>query len=143
MEKERPKVGLGVIVRRGKKILIGQRTGNHGSGTWMIPGGHLEHGETFEAGAIRETIEETGLRDLRAIRVVSIDNHVDYGKHYISIGVLLESKTGEPTDPEPGKSEGWKWVDPRKKLPEPFFLPSRRAIENWLAKKIYRSDKGL
>ena len=139
-EKIRPKVGIGVIVERDGKILIGERTGNHGAGTWMIPGGHLEHGETFEECAIRETREETGLQDLRAIGVVSLDNHVDYGKHYVSIGVLLKSKNGEPTDPEPEKSKNWGWRDPRK-LPEPFFLPSKRAVENWLSGKWYSPEE--
>ncbi len=137
---ERPKVGIGSIVRRGDKILIGERTGNHGSGTWMIPGGHLEHGETFEECAIREAREESGLTDLRAVGIVSLDNSIDYGKHYVSIGVLLESLTGEPTDPEPQKSKNWGWTDPRN-LPEPFFLPSKRAIENWLSGKWYSPEK--
>jgi 8-oxo-dGTP diphosphatase len=45
---ERPKVGIGVIVYRKGKILIGKRLSHHGAGTWEIPGGHLEFGESFE-----------------------------------------------------------------------------------------------
>lgn len=36
-------------------------------GTWGAPKGHLEPGEGALAGAIRETLEETGIRDLQVI----------------------------------------------------------------------------
>src|SRR4051812_40215675 len=100
MDKERPKVGIGVIITRNGKILVGERTGNHGAGTFMIPGGHLEFGESFEETALREAEEETGLTDMKVKGVVSIGNDIAYGKHYVSIGVLVESPSGEPTDPE-------------------------------------------
>jgi 8-oxo-dGTP diphosphatase len=74
--------------------------------------------------------------DLKPKGVVSISNDIAYNKHYVSIGVLLESKTGKPTNPEPEHSSGWHWCDPNK-LPEPFFPHSRNVINNWLNKTIY------
>lgn len=44
---ERPKVGIGVIIVRENQILLGERRSGHGAGTFSIPGGHLEFGETF------------------------------------------------------------------------------------------------
>lgn len=41
MEQERPKVGVGVIVVRDGKILVGERLDGHGKNTYMIPGGAL------------------------------------------------------------------------------------------------------
>lgn len=133
---ERPKVGIGVIILRDGKILVGKRLSSHGEGTWEIPGGHLEFGESFEETAIREAIEETGLTDLRAIDVVSVHNDIAYDKHYVSIGVLLESKSGEPTNPEVEHSSDWHWRDPTD-LPTPFFPHSQNVINNWLQKTIY------
>ncbi len=136
MEKERPKVGVGVIIVRDGKILIGERVGNHGSGTFMIAGGHLEFGETFEEAAKREAIEETGLQDIEVKGIVSISNDIAYDKHYVSITILVESKAGEPYDAEPHKSKNWKWYDP-KGIPDNIFIPSKKSIKNWLSGIIY------
>ena len=42
MEKNRPKVGLGVFVFKDNKFLIQKRINSHGHNTWCLPGGHLE-----------------------------------------------------------------------------------------------------
>jgi 8-oxo-dGTP diphosphatase len=60
-ELERQRVGVGVMVVRNGEVLFGRRRGAHGAGTWSLPGGHLDDGESAEAGALRELIEETGL----------------------------------------------------------------------------------
>ncbi len=133
---ERPKVGIGVVVVRGDKILIGQRLSGHGAGTFEIPGGHLEFGETFEQAALREVREETGLTDLVVRGIVSLGNDIAFNKHYVSIGVCLECASGEPSDPEPERSSDWQWYD-IDKLPEPLFPHSKRVIQNWLAGTVY------
>ena len=136
MEKERPKVGIGSLVMRDGKVLIGKRIGGHGSGTCMIPGGHLEFGESFEDAAIREATEETGLTDFEIKGIVSLGNDIAFQKHYISIGVLLESLSGEPFNNEPEKAIEWQWLDP-KKLPEPMFPHAEKVIKNYLTGKFY------
>ena len=137
--KERPKVGMGVIVLRGGKILIGERTGNHGAGTSMIPGGHLEFGESFEDAAKREVEEETGLKDLHDLKLVSIGNDIAYDKHYVSIVFTALSDVGKPYDAEPEKCGNWKWLDPSK-IPDTIFLPSKKALENWQKGIQYRGN---
>jgi 8-oxo-dGTP pyrophosphatase MutT (NUDIX family) len=49
----------GVLVQNGAANVLLQRRG--GDGTWGIPGGALELGESLEAAARRELTEETGL----------------------------------------------------------------------------------
>ncbi len=62
MEEKRPKVGVGIIVRKERKILLGKRVGSHGTGRWQFPGGHLEYRESDADCAQRELKEETGLK---------------------------------------------------------------------------------
>ena len=49
-----PRVGVGVIVLREGRVLLGRRLGSHGAGTWQFPGGHLEAFERVEDCARRE-----------------------------------------------------------------------------------------
>lgn len=43
-----PQVGVGVLILRDGKVLLGRRKGSHGAGCWSAPGGHLEFGEVVE-----------------------------------------------------------------------------------------------
>jgi 8-oxo-dGTP diphosphatase len=45
----RPKVGVGVMVLKNGKVLIGKRKGAHGAGEWAWPGGHLEYMESLRS----------------------------------------------------------------------------------------------
>ena len=83
---QRPRVGVGVFVNKDGKILVGKRKGSHGAGTWALPGGHLEPGESFEACCKREVLEETGLT-IKNISPVVFTNDIfhDEGVHYITL----------------------------------------------------------
>lgn len=92
--------------------------------------------ESFEETAKREVKEETGLENISIKGLVSVGNDIAYEKHYVSIGILAESTIGEPYNSEPTRAQNWKWCDP-KELPEPFFLPSKKVIKNWLEGVVY------
>ncbi len=53
---------VGVVVVQGNQVLCGIRMGDTGSGKICGPGGHVEDGETPRQAAIRETMEEFGIR---------------------------------------------------------------------------------
>ena len=42
----RPSVG--VVVMKGKRMLLGRRKNMHGAGSWHFPGGHLGYNESIE-----------------------------------------------------------------------------------------------
>lgn len=128
MKSAEPQVGIGVIVLRDGKVLLGRRKGSHGEGSWALPGGHLEFGETIEACAAREVLEETGLT-IRQIRrgPYSSDHFHDEGKHYVTLFVIAEGAEGDPELREPAKCDGWEWFR-WSDLPHPLFLPLKSLV---------------
>ena len=126
---KRPRVGVGVFVKRNGKILVGKRKGSHGAGTWALPGGHLEPGESFASCCKREVLEETGLV-INNISPVVFTNDLfqDEGLHYITLFFKGEYDSGEAILAEPRHCEEWRWVD-LDHIPQPVFLPLRNALE--------------
>jgi 8-oxo-dGTP diphosphatase len=56
-----PRAGVSVMVVQGDDVLLVQRGKGVYRGLWSLPGGAIELGETAEAAARRELLEETGL----------------------------------------------------------------------------------
>ena len=129
MEEKRPKVGVGVIVKRDGKVLIGKRLSKHGETTWGLPGGHLEFMESVEDCARRETKEETAM-ELGDIEVHLFTNDMfpDTQKHYITLFAVADWKAGEPEICEPAKCEVWEWRT-WDDLPEPLFVPMQNLLK--------------
>lgn len=126
-----PQIGVGVLIFRDGKLLLGRRKGSHGAATWSAPGGHLEFGETPDACARRETEEETGLtlKTVDAGRFVS-DVFQDVGKHYVTLFMVSRDAEGVPQCREPEKCEGWAWFSPDA-LPSPLFAPLQTLIQQY------------
>src|ERR687893_1349988 len=57
-----PKLVAGAIFEVDGEIVLIQRAIEPGYGMWTFPGGFVERGETAEAAAERETLEETGVQ---------------------------------------------------------------------------------
>ncbi|HEU5114557.1 MAG TPA: NUDIX domain-containing protein [Candidatus Paceibacterota bacterium] len=122
------KVGIGVMVVKDGKVLLGKRKGSHGAGEYAWPGGHLEYMESFTDCAKREIMEETGI-EVDNIRFLRLMNIKDYApKHYVDIALLADWKKGEPKVLEPNKVESWGWYD-IDSLPQPLFKGIPYTIE--------------
>jgi 8-oxo-dGTP diphosphatase len=116
-----PKVGVGIVVVKSGRVLLGKRKGAHGAGEWAFPGGKLAYGEELADCAARELEEETGLvaESFRTIPVTTNDIFWADGVHFLT--VYLECAVGgEPELREPEKCEQWGWFD-WDELPEPHF----------------------
>jgi 8-oxo-dGTP diphosphatase len=126
---ERPRVGVGVIVSKGDRVLLIERRGVHGQGTWSTPGGHLEYGESPEACAARETMEETGVT-IANVCALGFTNDVfeASGLHYITLWMQGEYESGEARVAAlyEASAVGWFAWDA---LPQPLFLPLRQLLE--------------
>lgn len=128
-EEKFPKVGVGVMIFKNGKVLMGKRKSSHGAGEFASPGGHLDFGESFEECAKREVREETGM-EIDNIRFQFLSNLRTYtGKHYVHVQLLSDWKRGEPKVMEPEKCEGWAWYD-LDDLPEPLFKTYNFLLES-------------
>ncbi|MFZ2484812.1 MAG: NUDIX domain-containing protein [Minisyncoccia bacterium] len=145
METKKIGAGVGVMVLRDGKILLGQRNTDpakagsqlHGGGTWSMPGGKLEFGEGFEEGGARELLEETGLKvNPTDLKVVSLSNDIVPEAHFLTVGLLCENSVGEATLLEPDAFLEWKWFS-LEDLPTPLYFPSERVIKNYKTGKFY------
>jgi 8-oxo-dGTP diphosphatase len=126
---ERPKVGVGVLIVDGNRILLGKRKNAHGDGSWGPPGGHLEYGESWQQCAQREALEETGL-EINDIQFCAVTNDIfaESNKHYVTIFMRAAYAGGVVTNREPEKCEQWRWFDVDQ-LPDNLFLPLAQLVE--------------
>ncbi len=122
------KVGVGVLILRDGKVLLGERKGSHGEGTWALPGGHLEFGETITECAAREVLEETGL-SIKNIGHAGFTTDIfsDLEKQYVTLFAIAHNPIGDPETLEPNKCAGWHWFS-WDTLPRPLFAPLESLI---------------
>jgi 8-oxo-dGTP diphosphatase len=136
MSQEQPRVGVGVMILKDGKVLLGRRKGSHGAGEYAFPGGHLEYMESFEDCARREVMEECGLA-VANIRFQFVANVKTYApKHYVHIGLSADWERGDPQGLEPESCESWTWYA-LDDLPQPLFEMVRLAVESHRNWQIY------
>lgn len=146
MENKKVGVGFGVMVLKDNKILLGKRHDDpekadselHGEGTWTMPGGKIEFGESLEEAAGREVLEETGIKvDEDRLKLISVANDKVSDAHFVTLGFLCEDFEGEAQVMEPDEITEWQWFD-LDKLPEKMFFPSAEVLENYKKNIIYK-----
>ena len=106
-----------------------------GSEYLVLPGGHLEPGETLWEAVVREVREETGL-DVEAGRLWALSEFQAGGRHVLDCTFFATAWGGRPTlgsDPEgaghPATLIGVEWVD-RESFAEAPFRPT--LLARWL-----------
>jgi 8-oxo-dGTP diphosphatase len=128
-QKSSANVGVSVMVRSGKSLLLEKRAHVHGAGTWGPPSGHINFGETPEATAQRETSEETGV-EITDLKFLGVTNDVFEAeqRHYITLWFEATYMAGEAQvrAPEEISEVGW---FPQDALPQPLFLPLQHFVE--------------
>jgi 8-oxo-dGTP diphosphatase len=136
-------VGFGVMMLRSGKVLLGKRHDDpekassllNGAGKWTMPGGKLHFGESFEEGARREVMEETGIM-LKKADVLCVNNDTVEAAHFVTIGLISEDFEGEAKAMEPDEITEWKWFQ-LDALPSPLYFPSAKVLENYRKGKFY------
>ncbi len=103
----RPYVGVGAVVWKDGKVLLIRRANDPGAGTWSLPGGTQELGETVSETAHREVREESGIeiKNLKLLGAFDSIQHDENGQvlyHYTLINYEAFWISGQP---HPGEAE--------------------------------------
>jgi len=109
-------------------LLVLRHPRSHHGGTWGVPGGALQPGESPLTGALRETVEELGplpmeLPGTPAPALQYVDDHISWSYTTLVIDV--------PAVFEPAaanwETADWRWVSARQALSLPLIPPLRGA----------------
>ena len=123
-----PKVGVAVIIKKQDHLLLIRRKRSHGAGSWALPGGHLDFGESPTDCAIREAREEVGLV-VNDPRFVALTNDVfsAENKHYITIWMIADCPAFDVVSLSTEEVAEWGWFT-WDDLPSPLFLPLENLV---------------
>lgn len=139
----KPGVGVGVMILKDNKILLGLRNPDkvkasselQGQGTWTMPGGKVEFMERLEDAAKRELEEETSLIATK-LEFLCVNDDITETAHYVTVGFIAREYEGEPKAMEPETILEWKWFD-MEELPENLYGPSDKCIKKYKRGLIY------
>jgi mutator protein MutT len=119
----RPEVAVGAVALRDGALLHVRRGHGPAAGTWSVPGGRVEAGETLHEAVVREVTEETGLA-VAVERFLGWAERIDPepgGAHVVILDFAVTSLSGD--DPVAGDDAAEvAWV-PVGDLPEYRIVP--------------------
>ena len=132
----RPIVGVGVMIMKDGKVLLGRRKSSHGTGEYAFPSVAVNNLESFEDCAVRAAKQECEL-EIQNPQFQYLANIVHYAPvHYVFVGMTAEWKSGEPHTLPKGSCVGWEWFD-LDKLPRLVFKNVELAIESQKSGESY------
>lgn len=127
-----------ILFKRNDKLLLIRRfnTG-YQDGNYSLPAGHVDGGEPAEEAAVREALEEVGVRikleDLRFVHLMhrNVDADDRYKQERVDIFFEALAWDGELINCEPEKCDELRWVS-LQELPEnviPEVAHALRAVD--------------
>ena len=138
----KPKVGVAVLVLKGEAVLVGKRRAGTGPGTWSVPGGLIDFGETFEECAARELREETGLTVRRSSFVTAASDVMpQYGDHSVTVWMYAAEWSGELRNASPEEHSTWEWRT-WSDLPRPLYPSLENFVSSGWTPELVRTPPG-
>jgi 8-oxo-dGTP diphosphatase len=109
----RPQLAVSASIFRDGKVLLVRRARLPGKGSYSLPGGRVEHGESLHTALAREVREETGLKieilGLAGWREVMPADSAT-GGHYVIMSFAARWAGLEPVLNE--EHDDFKWLEP-------------------------------
>ena len=131
-----PTVGALIFNQAGKLFLMKSHKWHD---QYVVPGGHIELGETMEAALRREIMEETGL-PIRDIEFVALQEFIfdeafhKKDQHFIFIDFVCHTDAGEDEVVLNEEAEEYVWVSVDEALALPIEPYTRRLLEKAISR---------
>ncbi len=112
---DRPVACVGAVVWKDDRVLLIRRGKPPAEGSWSLPGGRQERGETIFEAAEREVHEETGV-SIRILDVAAVIDLIERDgaavtRHYLVVDVVAEWTGGEPRPGDDAADAVWAGPD--------------------------------
>ena len=120
-------MGTSVYAQRKGEILILKRALGALSGSWFLPGGALDPGETLEECAVRELREESGLVPAGPLALIGIVPMHLYGYDIFIVSYACDSEDGEVR--LSAEHSDARWITPERYRNDFFSEESVRRVE--------------
>lgn len=122
-----------VIFRKNNEILLLQRANTgYFDGSYSLPAGHFDGGESAKEVAIREAKEEVGVdidpKSLKLQHTLHRISDIPVKNERIDLFFETSKWSGEPINAEPDKCSELKWVSPQS-LPDNMVPEVKQALE--------------
>jgi nucleoside triphosphatase len=128
-----PTIGVFIFNPKGDLLLL---KSHKWAGKYVVPGGHVELGESIEDAAIREAREETGL-DIYHLEFINFQEFIydpSFWRHKHFIFFDYACKTDSVDVQLNDEAEEYIWINPEFALGLPLDRYTRLSIEKHLKK---------
>lgn len=94
-----PSVCVGAVAVDDGRLLLVRRRNEPGLGSWSVPGGRVEPGETVQEAVVRELLEETGVEGV-CTGLIGVVERIGDDHHFVILDYAVEILA--PAPPQAG-----------------------------------------
>ena len=108
--------------------------------SWALPGGFIDYGESAEQAAVRETLEETGLK-VQLTGLVGVYSDPARDPRFHTLSIVYAAGVGEGARPHPGDDAAEACFFPVHALPDDMAFDHRKIIADFVKQKDGAYDR--